>query len=147
MTSMRICKSKLTFEDVYAILQKGDADFDPPFSSVVDIDKYARKLSEFANFILLEDGRQINGCIAYYLNEEGRFVYISHFWIDSNLQCLHYGSQMLEELVILYGDCYHEIRLEVTKGNPALEFYIKKGFSIKEARTDKYLLLLSLKKK
>lgn len=145
MTNIRIRQSKLSFEETYEILQKGDADFDPPLSAVLDIEKYARKLSELAYFLLLEDDNQVRGCIAYYLNEEGRFVYISHYWVDAGVQRLHYGSRMLQELVFINGDYYQEILLEVTKSNPALRFYLNNGFTIKENRTEKYLLSLLLK--
>jgi len=145
MTNIRIRQSKLSFEETYEILQKGDADFDPPLSAVLDIEKYARKLSEFAHFILLKEHLQLRGCIAYYLNEEGRFVYISHYWVDTDLQRLHYGSRMLQELVSINGDYYQEILVEVTKNNPALRFYLNNGFSIKENRTEKYLLSLLMR--
>ena len=143
---MQIRQSRLSYKEVYNILQKGDLDFNPPLSSVLDIDKYAQKLSEFANFLLLEDKEQIYGCIAYYLNEEGRFVYISHYWIDAGIQRQGYGERMLQELRSLYKERYQEVRLEVAKKNPALFFYLREGFSMVEDRIDKFLVSLSLNK-
>lgn len=141
---MRVYDSRLSQEQVYRLLLLGDNDFVPSIHESIDIEAYAGKLSKFASFILVEEDDDIRGCIAYYKNLEGNFIYISHFWVSSLYQRRHYGSRMLETLIASYRDEYHEIRLEVVKSNPAYLFYLTHGFCVKEDRGHKYLLLLKL---
>lgn len=145
MNRIEIRQARLSFEETYSVLIKGDKDFDPQLSSVVDLTRYAQKLSKYAFFVLLEIDQRMMGCIAYYLNEEGRFIYISHFWVSCKWQRQHLGDQMLKELTSLYDSSFWEIRLEVRKNSPAFLFYKKKGFSVIEDHGKSFLLALPLR--
>lgn len=141
---MEIVQKSLSYSDVLSILKKGDEDFSPSLSTSLDIEQYALKLSTFANFILLQEDSCYEGCIAYYKNNEGRFIYISHFWVSGDLQGLGYGKQMLMSLIDSCNGFYDEIRLEVVKSNPAASFYLKQGFYFSEDRGSKELLCLTI---
>ena len=141
---MRIISSKLYFQEVLQILNQGENDFHPPLSQSIDIVSYADKLSTYADFVTIWDGDSIVGCIAYYSNDKGKYIYISHFWVNGKFQHRHYGQRMLEALIDSNSKKYNEIRLEVVKDNPAFFFYQKKGFVIQEDRGSKLLLVLSL---
>ena len=139
---MNIIQTNLNLSEVVNLLLLGDEDFSPSLSSCLDVRAYAEKLSSNAYFIILEDVDEIKGCVAYYKNLEGNFIYISHFWVSSLCQRKHYGSMMLETLINSNRNEYHEIRLEVVKLNPAYFFYASHGFQIEEDRGNKYLLSL-----
>lgn len=142
---MTIISTKLSFQVILEFLRRGDDDFHPSLSQSIDILSYAKKLSKYANFVIVKEGDTIVGCIAYYTNNEERFIYISHYWVSSKYQHNHYGQKMLETLIADDKVKYNEVRLEVLKDNPAFLFYKKNGFEIKENRENKYLLALSLK--
>lgn len=142
---MTIISTKLSFQVILDLLKRGDDDFNPSLTQSVDILSYAEKLSKYANFVIVKECGTIVGCIAFYINDEGRFIYISHYWVSSKYQHNHYGQRMLETLIADNKIKYNEIRLEVIKDNPAFLFYKKNGFEIQEDRGNKYLLTLLLK--
>ena len=142
---VRILQGKLSYSDVLTILLKGNQDFSPTLTSLLDVKLYAKKLSVFADFMLLEEASEFLGCIAYYKNSEGHFIYVSHCWVSHQLQGQGYGALMLRKLREMTPISYYEIRLEVLKTNPAKLFYQKQGFHIKEDRGDKLLLSLKMK--
>lgn len=141
---MHIITSKLQFQEVLNILKQGENDFHPPLSQSIELVTYAEKLSTYANFVTVRDENTIVGCIAYYNNDDGKFIYISHYWVNGEYQHNHYGQRMLEVLIDNNRNKYNEIRLEVVKDNPAYFFYQKNGFVIHENRENKYLLTLSI---
>lgn len=143
---MEIVHSKLPYFDVMSILMKGDVDFNPSLTSSLDIEQYAMKLSQYADFILLQDETETLGCIAYYKNEQERFIYISHFWVSGILQGKGYGKLLLGKLCDMVVGTFCEIRLEVLKTNPALFFYQKQGFLSVEDRGSKFLMCLLISK-
>jgi len=133
--------SRLSQNEVLRILQDSDKDFNTPLSCNLDLFKYANKLSENANFILLKEGNNIIGCIAYYLNNDGQFVYIPYFWVNKINQRSGCGHYLLDSLIKSLPEKYTEIKLEVAKDNfKAFSFYNKNGFKIVEDREKKYLL-------
>ena len=80
---MTIISTKLSFQVILDLLKRGDDDFNPSLTQSVDILSYAEKLSKYANFVIVKECDTIVGCIAFYINDEGRFIYISHYWILS----------------------------------------------------------------
>ena len=136
---------KLPYSDVLDILLKGDMDFCPSLTSSLDVDQYAKKLSVFADFILLQKASEFLGCIAYYKNIDGNFLYISHYWVSRQLQGHGYGVLMLRKLIEVASKDYQEIRLEVLKSNPAKLFYQKQGFQVGEDRGTRVLMSLRMK--
>lgn len=142
---MEIVQTKLPYSDVLAILKKGDKDFNPSLTSSLNVEKYAMKLSEYADFILLQEGKELFGCIAFYKNQEEKFIYISHYWVSGMMQGKGYGKLLLNKLCEIAIVNYREIRLEVFKNNPAYLFYQKQGFAKGEDRGSKDLLYLLMK--
>ena len=141
---MEVVHAKLSFQDVYSLLMNGNDDFSPSLTRVLDVDSYALKLSRFAEFLILGEAGDKYGCIAYYANEAGKFIYISHYWVSSKLQGQGYGKLLLNRLIDAFKNNYKEIRLEVVKSNSAIFFYQKQGFSVIEDRGHKALLCLPL---
>lgn len=143
MKTSPIVTAHFSKEEVLKLLLLGDEDFLPPLHSSLNLEEYSEKLSKYASFVVLSDNDETRGCIAYYLNEEKNFIYISLFWVSSRYQRQHYGSLMLEKLIST-NKGYKELLLEVVKSNPARFFYRKHGFVIKEEREKKYLMSLIL---
>lgn len=135
---------KVSKEEVLAILMKAENSFNPPLSKNIPylLDDYAKRLSEFAWFILGMEENEIIGFIAYYLNQEGGFAYISLIWVSDNYQKNGIGARMLELLIENEVSNYVKtIRLEVRKNNDkAMRFYKSMGFLSIEDSEKKILL-------
>ena len=132
-------------EEIVHLLHFGDQDFCPHLSKIVDIEAYAEKLSKYADFFVIGTFGNILGWMAYYKNDSGRFIYITHFWVNSLCQNKGYGSYLLNKLVREEGNGFNEICVEIYKEDDvALNFYGKNGFKLKEDRTDRVLLTRSI---
>lgn len=128
---LKFSYGKLTFEEVQKFLWETDHEFPIPLSSRVDIDTYAKKLSDFSDFSICRDGECIVGMISCYTNRPP-MGYISNVCIKSSYQGQRIFSVLLHKLV----DQVKEngikiIRLEVDKNNTkAINIYLHCGFSI-----------------
>ena len=136
--------NKLCSEEVLRLLIVAEKDFYPPSSLEIDLKRWAEKLSQHGYFVLTKENNKTLGLIAYYKNDEERFIYIPLFWVNSDYQRQGIGGQMLDALIKKYSGNYNDIRLEVTKTNSAYCFYLKKGFKKKEDRGKKFLMSLEL---
>lgn len=133
---MRIPKDKIVH-----LLHFGDEDFCPHLSKIVNIEEYAEKLSKYAEFSVIGSGSNILGWMAFYKNNPGKFIYITHFWVNRLCQKKGYGKYLLDKMIQDDGDGYHEVCVEIYKEDEgALVFYYKNGFKLKEDRTDRVLL-------
>ena len=114
--------------------------------SRVDIKQYANKLSEMAHFLLAEDDAgNCQGFIAYYLNKEEAFVFITRIAVNENYRHQGIGRIMIEKLSDAYSENYDAIELEVEKTNcSAFKFYQTIGFQLKEDRQTKFLMIKEL---
>lgn len=140
---MTFTNKKLDYETVLALLNQCENSFDPPLSQNIPytVSDYAKKLSEFAWFILCVDGNEIIGFTAYYLNQEGHFAYIPQIWVSDNHQRKGIGSCMLDEIIKAAPKFVTSIRLEVRKNNyKAVSFYEGTGFSAIDSNEGKVLL-------
>lgn len=140
---MTFTNEKLDYAAVLALLNKCENSFEPPLSQNIPytISDYAKKLSEYAWFILCVEDDEIIGFTAYYLNEEGRFAYIPQIWVSDKHQRKGIGGSMLEMLIKEAPSFVNSIRLEVRKNNTkAVSFYGKLGFALIEEKENKYLL-------
>ena len=79
---MDLIVTKLSINAVKQLLQRADDDFQPPLSKQLNLTAYAEKLSQNADFVLLVDNNRTEGCIAFYTNLNGRFAYVTHYWIS-----------------------------------------------------------------
>ena len=128
-------------DEIVHLLRFGDEDFCPHLSKIVDIEAYAEKLSQFAEFSIIGSGSNILGWMAYYKNNSGKFIYITHFWVNRLCQKKGYGKYLLDKMIQEYGHGYNEVCVEIYKEDEgALVFYDKNGFKLKEDRTDRVLL-------
>lgn len=132
-------EKKLLVDDCLNLLSE---EFTPDeLYSRVDIGQYAKKLSDKAFFLLDQEGNNTRGFIAYYLNHDSSFIFITRIAVSSFYRRQGIGRKMIEALTSHYMDCYECIELEVEKTNmSAFKFYQSLGFQMKEIRTTKYLM-------
>lgn len=128
---LKFSYGKLTFEEVREFLLETDKEFPTPLSTHVDIDVYAKKLSDFSDFSICRDGDDIVGMISCYTNRPP-IGYISNVCIKSSYQGQRIFSVLFHKLV----DQVKEhgitlIRLEVDKNNTkAKDVYLHCGFIV-----------------
>lgn len=122
--------------------------FYPPLSESVDIEAYAKKLSDKAEFIVCMDGDELLGFTAYYLNTVKHQIYITLICVDSSYQAHGIGSKMLDHIAVkaqTVDDSYSTIALEVNRRNgKAYRFYQKQGFLELENRGEKLLMVKNI---
>ena len=133
---------RLSFDEVLSMLNQCDNSFDPPLSSHIDLQAYARRMSEHAYFVLIKnDEGGVVAFTAYYLNQEGAFAYIPEIWVADTCQRMGLGHKMIDYLAQKVPDYVKAIHLEVRKNNEkAYRFYQKEGFVLVEDRDRKVLL-------
>lgn len=113
--------------------------------SRVDITQYAQKISEKAFFLLDKDGNKTRGFIAYYLNNESSFIFITRIAVSSNFRHQGIGRKMIDTLSNHYSREYKAIELEVEKTNDvAMKFYHSMGFDVIDDRETKFLMCREL---
>lgn len=142
---LRFSYGNLPFEEVRAFLMETDEEFPTPLSTHVDIDSYARKLSDFSDFAVCRDGQDIVGMISCYTNQPP-LGYISNVCVKKPYQAQKVFSKLFhllrrnaKELGISY------LRLEVDADNEnARRIYEHYGFRTLEARPDSRKLLMEL---
>lgn len=134
---------KLIYEDVLCLLTKAENSFTPSLSQNIPytLEEYAKKLSENASFVVVEDNEEAIGFVAYYTNIEGGFVYIPQIWVSDFYQRKGVGSSMVDMLISNVPSIIRSIRLEVRKNNEkALSFYVKNQYVVIDEKGDKYLM-------
>ena len=141
---MKCSFSKLSFEQVRQFLWETDNEFSTPLSSKVNIDDYAKKLSDFSHFAYCVDGDQIIGMISCYTNNPP-VGYISNVCVKSEYQNKGIFSVMFSILIDSLKDLEIKIlKLEVDDNNAkAQDVYLRKGFSVssKASEHSKYMEL------
>ena len=141
---MKYLFSKLSFEQVHKFLYETDKEFATPLSSKVNIDEYAKKLSEFSHFAYCMDDDNIIGMISCYANNPP-LGYISNVCVKSEYQNKGVFSSMFNTLIKSLKDIgIKKLRLEVNNNNTkAQEVYSSKGFAFSTQASDhsKYMEL------
>lgn len=140
---MTFANKKLDYATVLALLNQCENSFDPPLSQNIPytVSDYAKKLSEFAGFVICVENDEIIGFAAYYLNQEGGFAYVPQIWVSDNYQRKGIGSCMLDELKRTVQPFATSIRLEVRRNNEkAVSFYERTGFCVIGDNNGKILL-------
>lgn len=137
---------RISKEEVLSLLAYFDNSSDHPLHEGLDFDSYSEKLSKFAYFVIASDDSSRLGFIAYYLNEDGRFVYIPQIVVHKDGRHKGIGHKMLQALKDSYSDSFANIRLEVLKDNMnAKKFYEREGFTFEEDRAERLLLACKIK--
>lgn len=140
---MTFTNKKLDHAAVLTLLKKCENSFDPPLSQNIPytLSDYAKKLSDFAWFILCVENDEIIGFTAYYLNQEDGFAYIPQIWVSDQHQRKGIGGSMLEMMKKKAPSFVNSIRLEVRKNNEkAYMFYKKSGFDPIKVEGNKLLM-------
>lgn len=88
---------RLSFEEVRAFLMETDDDLPMPLSARIDIDAYAKKLSEFSEFSLCRDGESIVGMISCYTNRPP-LGYMTHACVKKQYQARKVFSKLFQQL-------------------------------------------------
>lgn len=133
----------LPFEEVRTFLLETDNEFPTPLSASVDINSYAKKLSEFSDFSICRDEDGIIGMISCYTNNPPA-GYISNVCIKKEFQGRGVLS-ILFSLLVINGKRkgIKTVQLEVEESNTsALNVYLHLGFHLVETRKERNKLLL-----
>ena len=114
----------------------------------LDIEAYAKKLSDKAEFVVCMDRNDLLGFTAYYLNSEACQIYITLICVDSAYQAQGIGGKMLAhitERAQTQDVPYNTVALEVNRQNgKAHRFYLKQGFVEQEDRGGKLLMVKAI---
>lgn len=97
--SLRFSYGKLSFEQVRRFLMETDKEFPTPLSAHIDIDVYAKKLSEFSDFAVCWDGDDVIGMISCYMNRPP-IGYMSNACIKKQYQAQKVFSKLFHQLLI-----------------------------------------------
>ena len=120
---------KLSKAEVYHLLSYFDDSSDIPLHEGLIFDSYSEKLSKFAYFILAFNGEQLLGFLTYYLNEEGRVIYVPQLVVHKTGRHKGVGHLMMNLLESSYSKSFQSINLEVLNDNlNAKAFYVREGF-------------------
>ena len=141
----RYSYGKLSFEDVLTFFQETDREFPIPLSARVDMDSYAKKLSEFSDFAICRDGESIIGMISCYTNQPP-LGYISNVCVKKRYQSKKVFSKLLHLLRTNAKELgISNLQLEVDADNDnARRIYDHYGFRVLETRPDSGKLLIEL---
>ena len=147
MMSLRFSYGKLSFEQVRQFLMETDKEFPTQLSTRVNIDVYAKKLSEFSDFAVCWDGDDIIGMISCYTNRPPH-GYISNVCVKKSYQGQNVFSMLFLLLMTnLKTIGIHYLRLEVNYDNDrAHSIYERYGFKELGISPDsrKYLMELTI---
>ncbi len=93
-------------------------------------DSLAKQMADGARFFMLEyDGKTV-GYMS--ISNDAGNLFLNKFYIDTDYQRLHLGSQALELALAAFSGA-KTIRLQVNRRNfKAINFYFKNGFSIEK---------------
>jgi len=132
---------------IYNILKKLDTEYTPSISESVDsLEKYAAKISEFAEvFFVVNHFEDIGFCAIYCNNKVEKVAFITSIAIMSKFQGKGISSNLFKEVYKFVNSLeFNKIELEVNKGNlKAIKFYEKKGF--KKKKTKESSIIMSIK--
>lgn len=136
---------RLSKLEVHNLLLYFDDSSDIPLHEGLDFDSYSEKLSKYAYFVIASENDSQVGFVAYYLNEEGKFVYIPQVVVHKDGRHKGIGHKMFQTLFDSLSNEYENVKLEVLKENDyAREFYKREGFEYIEDRGEKLLLAKTL---
>ena len=140
---MRYSIEKMSQQEVWDLLNMCNNSFTPPLSNNIPytLEEYAKKLSENAKFVLCMECEIIIGFAAYYVNIEGKFIFIPQIWVSDKYQRKGIGATMINKMIELLPSNIDSIRLEVRKNNEkAYSFYAKNNFVVLAEKNGKLLM-------
>lgn len=141
---MKIFNNKSSYSDILDHLTKCSNEFVPPLHEYVDLQTYAKKISEKAERFEFYSGESLEGLLAVY---SGETSFITNVSVDQKLKGMQVAQSLLKE-------CVHKltslgcklINLEVFVDNKrAINFYLKNNFRIKSTLNNKHIMSLNLR--
>jgi len=132
-------------ERVLGILRESDRGFEPPLSTVVELEQYSAKLASNAHFATAySDGGKLAGVIAFYLNDSLNQIYIPYVFVYEQYRNRSVASGLID-FIIRSNRGYTSVALEVVKTNDAaLRLYRKLNFQVVEDREHTFLMRLAV---
>lgn len=135
-------KNNSNLNDVLTHLHKVNNEFIPPLSEVVDLEKYSKKIFEYADRIEIWEKNILIGLIAYYVNFENQNVFITNVSLEKDF----HGKKIAEKLfevfekeIVKIG--LSNIILEVNKdNNKAIKFYHKLNFNKIQVKNENLIM-------
>lgn len=135
-------------EDISSHLLACNSSFVPPLSLKVDLNKYSKKLFDYAvNFEAWYDGRLV-GLVSAYVNDVDKCqAFISNVSILGDFKKKGIATTLLHQCIEYTKEhMFEAISLEVSlKNKPALDLYLKSGFVEVERGDEMVSLTLFLK--
>jgi len=131
-----------TTAQIITNLKKCDTLFVPNLSSYVDIESYAGKLFNKAQRIEYFKENELLALLAFYVNLEHNFCFITNVSVDEKLKGEKIGDSILLKLVeFCMKKNISKILLEVRKENcKAINFYKKHNFTLLKENKDNFEL-------
>lgn len=135
---------KLSYQQVFDLLNRFDDKFVPKLSEELDIENYAKKMSDNALFAVYRKESNIVAFVAYYLNLELSVVYITCVCVDSAFERKGLAFNLILKLKSEYSRVVKNMALEVRKDNlRAFNLYKNLGFIIEEDRSEKWYMKIN----
>lgn len=130
-------------EEILCFLNETNKAHYKKLSDIVDLDAYAKKLSEKAtHFTLYDEEKLIGFCPCYFNDDMSKVGYISGISFLEEYRCLGLGGKLLQH-IIEYGKENHFKEISVNpdcKNTVLIHFFIKNGFDRYGKSEDRCLL-------
>jgi len=126
---IQIVKS-CNYNEIYNYLERINKKY-PNQMMISNVQKYSRKITDYANVYFMEKNTNIIGMLAFYSNDLiNKSLFISSISLIDGYQGYGFGQQFMNFIVNRSCDLgMHEIKLEVKNSNSrAIAFYKKNGF-------------------
>lgn len=132
------------FQEISNYLKEVNSSFIPELDTTVDIEKYAQKISDNAVRLEYRENDKLIGLLAFYVNIENQYSFITTFSIRPEFQGKGYAAELMDKMLAIQNEYpqIDRIELEVNDLNQkAKAFYKKYGFGQIKKRQD--ILVLS----
>lgn len=122
---------------IRAHLERVSPLFKPELSSYVNLDLYAKKIYEKANRVEVWDDDSLVGLVAYYINKDESFAFITNVSLEKEYSGQGIAGQMMDIVQNNLIGIVKSIKLEVKAENTvAIRFYRKHGFAVSQKDTN-----------
>lgn len=139
---MEIKHNTSSLSDIVSHFERVKDEFIPPLDSVVRIEEYAAKIYTKAYRIELWIETKLIGLIAFYLNPESKFGFITNVSLEKEFRGKQLARKLMENVIeVSEKNNLDTIKLEVFQKNEnAVQFYKKSKFEIIGCNND-YLIM------
>ena len=138
----------LSHEEILCFLKKNENDHFEKLSKLVDLEIYAKKLSENALHFTLYDKEELVGFCASYFNDDiSKVGYISIISIALEYRALGLGGELINHIIVYARqNLFKEIEVKPDCNNKILiDFFTQQGFFISEKIADRCLIKYIIK--